>query len=362
MASTYLSDFFSIRDFDAGDQRFSFGEVVYDCPAIPSTFTVYPTESCDLRLPGSLVPYLKEKKNTSIFVFPTLNSIHKLGTLVRLDSCSPDGKFGRVTGQQRCKILGLHSIRGAQALLVSRLLVLDPPLGDDSLERLPKDFRWGAHLDPRITSGLCARELCDKLKRAWLARGLPPIELPEGSPPSAFAWLALRALPMSSEAKKEIFLSPNCVALLRCELELLKTHLKLQLVCADCGTVFVENEEDLANPFEGRTDGSGCTSHVFVNPAGHSFRVFTAKSLKEGALVEFSGGPPSLDHSWFNGYGWNNMWCTGCGNSLGWKFSAVSQSTLPQLFFAFSEGSVLIESENGGGEAASECNKDFNNA
>ena len=91
------------------------------------------------------------------------------------------------------------------------------------------------------------------------------------------------------------------------------------------------------------------SSHVFVNPSGISFRVFTARREEGGGGgreengLEISPGAPISQHSWFDGYAWRNMGCKACGEGVGWVFTATQVGTKPSTFFAFTEESVAIE-------------------
>lgn len=56
--------------------------------------------------------------------------------------------------------------------------------------------------------------------------------------------------------------------------------------------------------------------HTFVNPARVTYRI-GCFSAADGCLVR---GEPTVDHTWFAGFGWNYALCSGCLTHLGWYY------------------------------------------
>jgi hypothetical protein len=73
--------------------------------------------------------------------------------------------------------------------------------------------------------------------------------------------------------------------------------------------------------------------HVVFNPAGVVFRLLC---FREAPGV-FDHGDPTDEFSWFKGYLWNFAHCRGCGQHMGWRFTAEAD---PPLFFGLIKGKL----------------------
>ncbi len=80
------------------------------------------------------------------------------------------------------------------------------------------------------------------------------------------------------------------------------------ITCAACG-------QRVTSP-RSRTSVSGAHAHSFMNPHGLSFHI--------GCYREAPGVCPvgvwTNEHTWFSGYAWRVVLCTGCGAHLGWVY------------------------------------------
>lgn len=60
----------------------------------------------------------------------------------------------------------------------------------------------------------------------------------------------------------------------------------------------------------------GSVRHTFFNPAGLAFTIGCFRRAP-GALPE---GEATLEHTWFQEWGWQVALCAGCGQHLGWRY------------------------------------------
>jgi hypothetical protein len=51
--------------------------------------------------------------------------------------------------------------------------------------------------------------------------------------------------------------------------------------------------------------------------------------------------PPVAEHSWFDGFAWEIVYCV-CGQHLGWRFTATSGGNAP-LFFGVRRAAIASE-------------------
>jgi hypothetical protein len=65
-----------------------------------------------------------------------------------------------------------------------------------------------------------------------------------------------------------------------------------------------------------RIDVCGAHEHIFVNPAGHVFRL----GCFRGAPGARGWGEPTAFFSWFPGYPWRVAQCGQCHEHLGWAY------------------------------------------
>lgn len=63
--------------------------------------------------------------------------------------------------------------------------------------------------------------------------------------------------------------------------------------------------------------------HHYLNPHYFLHRLILARRVEN---VVFTG-QPSIDCSWFPGYGWQVLYCTRCSDHVGWKFSRIRENS-----------------------------------
>lgn len=90
------------------------------------------------------------------------------------------------------------------------------------------------------------------------------------------------------------------------------------LYCAACGQLLTRTRWALVM-------GEG-HERVFINPGGHVFRI--------ACFIEAPGalqvGPATDEHTWFPGYAWKLVLCSGCKTHVGWCFEG---DIAPRIFF-----------------------------
>jgi hypothetical protein len=84
------------------------------------------------------------------------------------------------------------------------------------------------------------------------------------------------------------------------------------IVCRQC-------RQSIARPSDGIAV-NGAHRHVFANPHGLVFEIGCFRAATGCGVV----GPASDEFTWFAGYLWQTLLCTGCLSHLGWSFSAGS--------------------------------------
>lgn len=84
------------------------------------------------------------------------------------------------------------------------------------------------------------------------------------------------------------------------------------LVCKLCRSVITRRE--LAMEVDGRHH------HVFFNPHGYVFELGCFASAKNVVPA----GPKTDEFTWFPGYAWQVVGCTGCATQLGWRYTGDS--------------------------------------
>ena len=81
------------------------------------------------------------------------------------------------------------------------------------------------------------------------------------------------------------------------------------LLCRACHLLITTSRESL--------EKDGKHLHTFFNPAGIVYEIACFRRAP-GCLAS---GAPSSEFAWFGGYSWQIVYCRGCQQHLGWKFS-----------------------------------------
>jgi hypothetical protein len=285
------------------------------------------------------------------------------GTLVQVTSARAEDRHRAV---QLCACIGVCRVRVVGAARASgevRTVVLDAlgaEEGGGGLQRAPREALAGAsHVPSRLWRSVDAQRLAEGVRLQWQRAGLRALPLPDPCPPPVLAWCVLRSLPMDEGTRRELFASASVCCVLRREAEMLRALAApggggggggggsqgapplrtAELSCRACaGVVARESVAALASPaaVAGGVEAGGGEggSHVFVNPAGASFRIFTVPRVVRVLVV----GEATVEHTWFPGFAWQSALCGSCGNHLGWRYSSAALS-----FFGLSAEEVRVQ-------------------
>jgi cereblon len=74
--------------------------------------------------------------------------------------------------------------------------------------------------------------------------------------------------------------------------------------------------------------GSSDRPQVFANPHGLVFEILTFRAARSLLGV----GGVTAEFSWFPGYAWRVVYCSGCLSHLGWHYTAVTADVSPREF------------------------------
>lgn len=80
------------------------------------------------------------------------------------------------------------------------------------------------------------------------------------------------------------------------------------ILCRSCGNAVTSDQL--------RMEAGGSHEHTFVNPAGVMFRI-GCFSGAGGCLIT---GIPTTEYTWFPGFAWCYVVCSGCLTHLGWHY------------------------------------------
>jgi hypothetical protein len=301
---------------------------------------ILPGERAALAVPAALLHPQQRATTLCVLGQQAPGALQLIGTLVLVTSArAQDAQRGvrlcTCLGLCRGRVAAVQRLPGGGGLLQASTLVLD---GLEAGARLPREAACGAsHLPRALWRCLDAERAAARVRAQWAAAGLRALPLPPACPPPVLAWFVLRALPSLDEGARRALLACGSVSeVLRREASALAALAarggRVALDCA-CGAAVVRDEAAaLASPFGGAAGGAAgaaaaatsgppaaASSHVFVNPAGHSFRIFTARAVLPGAVQVH--GPPTLAHTWFAGFAWEIAECAACGEHLGWRYS-----------------------------------------
>lgn len=85
------------------------------------------------------------------------------------------------------------------------------------------------------------------------------------------------------------------------------------LICKTCRSKITRRDLGM------RVDGKH--QHVFFNPHGYVFELGCFASAKN----VIASGPKSDEFTWFPGFDWQAVGCTGCSTQLGWRYTSKNK-------------------------------------
>jgi len=189
--------------------------------------------------------------------------------------------------------------------------------------------RWLSPIPPWIWDLYDPLCLVDRVKaelsKLGMARKTAVDCLPDD--PADLSWWVAARLPLGDDLKGRILAADSVIQRLRMELSFLEQC--RVLVCRRCGKQLGDQQHIFSMSKEG-------PQGAFVNPGGHVHETLTLHKAKNLRLV----GEPSTQYSWFPGYAWTIVECSGCWAHIGWKFTASSSRLVPEEFYGFSRKSI----------------------
>lgn len=91
-----------------------------------------------------------------------------------------------------------------------------------------------------------------------------------------------------------------------------------KIVCKTCGTIITSDEMGISI--------NGSHEHTFMNPGGLVFRIGCFSGAGGCRIM----GIPTSEYTWFPGFAWCFVICSGCLSHLGWHYDSGGSS-----FFGF---------------------------
>ena len=272
--------------------------------------------------------------------------INSVGTLAKITATSTegtgDGQIAAVyEGQERVRVVDVMlSSRGSVLVKICHIPDITDVLSSSSRRewttRALPPFLYKV-LDP-VALCLAVTHLGQRMLDPWFdqedqRQGQRP-KLP--TTPNEAArysyWLA-RNTPTSVKGKQELL-----------EYDLLERLLVIkQLASQTCETLCCRNclqeVTTTAHIIAMSTSGSQGT---FVNPNGYLHQILTVRDTSRAAFL-LTSNTPSFAHSYFPGYGWTIIVCSGCLHHLGWIFTAADRHRTPPTFVGLERRSLSIQ-------------------
>ena len=311
-----------------------------DLPLVLLHTVVFPGDTVPLRLPvqqphallaleqhiatgGAFFSTISLNRDSNEVVGCTLEVRRRSSGAERDPRLPPAGELQLVTvARQRCRIVARHppELRRVTVRVLAEVSPLPPPLARVLSAHAHRSF-WRSN-DPTW--------LCDRLWNASISAGiLLPHHISRAAlSPGAARWRAVAA----DEAAFSFFVARNIAAPPETRMRLLaedcvSTRLRLclralrsiadSLACIACGQAVVESAAAARLPAALNDEGMP----IFTNPAAFSFRVTLVSRVRAGAaLVHHRRGSPELADTWYAGYGWSLLSCSGCGSHVGWRY------------------------------------------
>lgn len=145
--------------------------------------------------------------------------------------------------------------------------------------------------------------------------------------PCRFSYWVAGSLLLDDQLRLEVLSYDSPVQRLRCELAILRDC--RVLMCKECNTK-IADREDVFSMSQSGPQGA------YVNPHGYIHEMITVRK----ATSVYLNGRPSTQYSWFPGYAWTILQCSGCHCHLGWKFTASNKSLLPKKFWGLCRAAI----------------------
>ncbi|KAH7954824.1 hypothetical protein HPB49_021964 [Dermacentor silvarum] len=255
----------------------------------------------------------------------------------------------KAEGRQRFRIISSRT-RSDGILMASIKILPDKPTADvGEAARLPSLSRFKGrstsqyalserHKDPYGFSHMTAwpswvyrqydaNLLVSKIEaelREW-TENFATLSLPRD--PCRFSYWVASSLLLDDKLRLEMLSYDNPVQRLRCELSILRDC--RVLTCKECN----QKMADRSDVFSMSQSGP---QGAYVNPHGYVHEMITVRK----ATGVYLNGRPSTLYSWFPGYAWTILQCSGCHCHVGWKFTASNKALLPKKFWGLCRAAI----------------------
>uniref|UniRef100_A0A1E1XJP7 Protein cereblon n=1 Tax=Amblyomma sculptum TaxID=1581419 RepID=A0A1E1XJP7_AMBSC len=255
----------------------------------------------------------------------------------------------KAEGRQRFRIISSRT-RSDGILMASIKILPDKPTVDvGEVARLPSLSRFrertmtrfapsARHRDPYGFAHMTvwpswvyrqydANLLVSKIEaelRDW-TENFATLSLP--SDPCRFSYWVASSLLLDDKLRLEMLSYNNTVQRLRCELAILRDC--RVLTCKECS----QKMADRSDVFSMSQSGP---QGAYVNPHGYVHEMITVRK----ATGVYLNGRPSTLYSWFPGYAWTILQCSGCHCHVGWRFTASNKALLPKKFWGLCRAAI----------------------
>lgn len=255
----------------------------------------------------------------------------------------------KAEGRQRFRIVSSRT-RSDGILMASIKILPDKPTADvGEAARLPSlsrfkgrsTFRYAPserHKDPYGFSHMTAwpawvyrqydaNLLVSKIEtelREW-TENFATLSLPRD--PCRFSYWVASSLLLDDKLRLEMLSYDNPVQRLRCELAILRDC--RVLTCKECNHKMADRSDVFSMSQSG-------PQGAYVNPHGYVHEMITVRK----ATGVYLNGRPSTLYSWFPGYAWTILQCSGCHCHVGWKFTASNKALLPKKFWGLCRAAI----------------------
>ncbi|KAL4443928.1 hypothetical protein ABPG75_011665 [Micractinium tetrahymenae] len=241
--------------------------------------------------------------------------LQRVGCVAEIRKMGAQGINLLAKGRQRVEVQLEEVVESGLPLSSVPVRVLPEP----PLLRVPREAAAGlAWHPPALYAGYDAWRLARRAKRLFHSIAPQAREF-EGNP-LELSYFLISNLPVDDDARQHLLEARTVDERLRAECKLLQAL--GALCCRACGTSLARSADAVQMSEEGI---SACyvNSHSFVHD------IVTLSTVSAGVRLE---GGPETQHSWFPGYAWQCAYC-GCGQHLGWKFTAVRPGLAPPSFW-----------------------------
>jgi len=285
---------------------------------------LFPGESLPLVLANlSQATALKELLNNEERLIGVANS-HFKSEVITVAEIRYRRKTTGGTDDEVLIAVGKHRLLLQKVRQVDRKLFATGTIFEDAPTRIPMEARKNMAFWSYVTWRLYDSRLLMKQARklaSLLEAGTN--EKAESMHPTQYSFWLARNMPLQDSLRHALLEKPSTQERLTMEISLLKQFSEIK--CANCRSTLSSAEHMLNMSTEGNLG-------AYANVHGYIHETLTVKRMGWASVV-MDNAPPSTEQSWFPGYAWTIMYCAECFAHIGWKYTAVSSTSHPQVFW-----------------------------